>query len=70
MDIELTTLKNLGKLLTADEVADILRISREGVYQRVKRRQIAYVKFHGRLYFPEKSLLAEMKVFEIETAAA
>lgn len=49
------------KLLTPDEVADILRISKTGVYRLVERRVMRFYKISGVLRFDRRDIEAYIR---------
>jgi len=61
---------DLGELLTAKEVAEMLKMTRQNIYQRVHRGQIPHIRIYGSLYFQKSRILQDMEVHEPETAAA
>ena len=55
------------RLLTVDEVADLLRLSKPTIYKFVSRRQIPFVKLGGRLLFEPEKLTAWIQDRAVET---
>ena len=57
---------NTQKLLTIDEVAEILRISKWTVYRLAERREIAHVKLGRRLLFTHHAIDRFIESCEME----
>jgi len=49
-------MKNLPKLLTADEVAEFFRVSRTSVYRMVESGMLTHYKIGGAMRFDEADL--------------
>ena len=54
------------ELLTPDEVAELLRISKVGVYRLVEKRAIPFYRIRGSLRFDRKDVATYLKENRIE----
>ena len=54
------------ELLTPDEVAELLRISKVGVYRLVEKRVIPFYRIRGSLRFDRKDVATYLKENRIE----
>jgi excisionase family DNA binding protein len=50
--------EHLPQILTIDELADRLRLSKKTIYRWVYERKIPYLKLHGKLLFEEQRIFA------------
>lgn len=55
------------KLLTVEEVADLLSVSTSTIYQRVSRRELPHIKMSRRLYFDRDEVLTYLRTFRKDT---
>jgi len=54
------------ELLTTDELASLLRISKAGVYRLIEKRQIHFYKIMGSLRFDKNDVLSFLQQNRIE----
>ncbi len=50
-------LKDMPDVLTADQVAEVLRISRRGTYEMIRQKQIPSIRIGRRVRVPKKALI-------------
>jgi len=55
-------------LITPDELADLLRISKVGVYRLVEKRLIPFYRVRGSLRFERKDVMAYLAKNRVESA--
>lgn len=55
-------------LITPDELADLLRISKVGVYRLVDKRLIPFYRIKGSLRFERKDVMAYLAKNRVESA--
>jgi len=53
-----SSLDDLPDVLTVDEVARVLRLSRNGAYEAVARREIPSIRIGRRVLVPKRKLLS------------
>jgi excisionase family DNA binding protein len=62
-----TDLNTLPNLLTPDDLAQFLSISKTGVYRLVEKRQIPFFRIGGSLRFEKKDLLSYLQGNRVES---
>ena len=62
-----TDLNTLPNLLTPDDLASFLSISKTGVYRLVEKRQIPFFRIGGSLRFGKKDVLSYLQGKRIES---
>ena len=60
----------LPKLLTPDELADALRISKVSVYRLVEKRLLPFYRVRGSLRFEEKDVIAYLERKRVGSAGS
>lgn len=55
-----------NELLTTDELADMLKISKTGVYRLIARRQIPFYKVMGSIRFNKNDVLSYLQQNRVE----
>lgn len=58
----------IPSFLTPDELAELLRISKVGVYRLVEKREIPFYRVRGCLRFAKKDVLAFLGKIRVESA--
>jgi len=56
------------KLLTPDELAEMLRISKTSVYRLVEQRKIPFYRLRGNLRFEQKDIMDFLRQNRVEPA--
>lgn len=51
----------ISQLLTPDELADLLKISKSGVYRLIEKRQIPFFKVGGSLRFNKDDIMSYLR---------
>jgi len=54
------------QLLTPDELADILKISKTGVYRLIGRRKLRFYKIMGSIRFDKNDVMTFLKENQID----
>lgn len=57
----------IPNLITPDELADLLRISKVGVYRLVEKRLIPFYRVRGSLRFDKKDVMAYLADQRVES---
>lgn len=61
-----SNLNTITRLLTVDELADCLRVSKTTVYRLIENRQMPFYKVKGGLRFAEQDVLKYLERNRIE----